>query len=51
MTNSRIAIAILILLALAIAGIMVETYWDCRLLKGGSFKACVPPHPGPIGIR
>jgi hypothetical protein len=51
MTNSRLAALILILLALVIAGIMVETYWDCRLLKGASLKACMPGQPGPIGIR
>jgi hypothetical protein len=46
MSNSNLAIAILIFMAIAVAGIMVETYWDCRLLKGGAFKECVPPHPG-----
>jgi FtsZ-interacting cell division protein ZipA len=51
MTNSRLAILILIVMAIAMAGIMVETYWDCRLLKGGSFKECVPPHPAPIGLH
>ena len=50
MTNSRLAILLLIILALAIGGIMVETYWDCRLSKGRSFSECVPPHPGPTGI-
>jgi hypothetical protein len=50
MTNSRVAGLILVLLALVIAGIMVETYWDCRLLKGGSLKD-MPGQPGPIGIR
>jgi hypothetical protein len=42
MTNSRVAILLLAVLALAIADIMVETYWDCRLLKGGSLKKCMP---------
>jgi FtsZ-interacting cell division protein ZipA len=51
MANNRLAILILIVIAIAVAGIMVETYWDCRLLKGGSFKECVPPHPAPIGLH
>ena len=51
MTNSRLAILILIVMAIAIAGIMVETYWDCRLLKGGSLKECMPPHPAPVGVK
>jgi hypothetical protein len=29
-------------LALLIAGRMVETYWDCRI-RGRSMRACVPP--------
>jgi FtsZ-interacting cell division protein ZipA len=51
MTNSRLAILILIVMAIAMAGIMVETYWECRLLKGRSFNECVPPHPAPIGLH
>jgi hypothetical protein len=42
MTNSRVAVLLLAVLALAIAGLMVETYWDCRLLKGGTLKKCMP---------
>ena len=43
MTNTRVAVLLLAVLALVIAGLMVETYWDCRLLKGGSLKECMPP--------
>jgi hypothetical protein len=50
MRNSRLAVLLLAVLALVIAGLMVETYWDCRLLKGGSLKECAPGRPGPTGL-
>jgi hypothetical protein len=40
--NSVIALLLLAALAVVCAGLMVETYWDCRLLKGGSLKKCMP---------
>jgi hypothetical protein len=41
--DSRIAAFCLVVIAVLIAGIMVETYWDCRLLRNGSVAQCVPP--------
>jgi hypothetical protein len=39
---SRTAALFPAVLALLIAGLMVETYWDCRS-KGRAMRACVPP--------
>jgi hypothetical protein len=47
MNDRRVAILCLAVLAFLIAGLMVETYWDCRLLKGGTMQSCLPP----IGAR
>ena len=47
MREDRFAILCLAVIALLITGVMVETYWDCRLLKGGSMRECLPP----IGVR
>ncbi len=41
--DNRIAAFCLVVIALLIAGIMVETYWDCRLLQRGSITECMPP--------
>jgi hypothetical protein len=38
--DSRLAVFCLIVLAILIAGIMVEKFWDCRL-KGRSEQACL----------
>ncbi len=42
MSNQRLAAILLAVLALVIAGIMVETYWDCRLHRGHSMRECMP---------
>jgi cell division protein FtsL len=34
MTNSRVAVLLLAVLALMITGIMVETYWDRETIAG-----------------
>ena len=39
--DNSLAVFCLIVLALLIAGIMVEKFWDCRLNKGGSEWACL----------
>jgi hypothetical protein len=51
MNNSRMAALFLAVLALLIAGLMVEAYWDCRLLNNGSMKDCMPGRPGPTGLH
>ncbi|MDF0495185.1 MULTISPECIES: hypothetical protein [Bradyrhizobium] len=51
MSNSRVATLVLAVIALLIAGMMVEFYWDCRLLKGGTMKDCMPGRPGPTGLH
>jgi hypothetical protein len=43
--EARIAVILLAALALVIAGVMVETYWECRA-KVGSYNQCVPPIGG-----
>jgi hypothetical protein len=40
MSNSRIAALLLSIIALLVTGLMVETYWDCRL-RGHSMKECL----------
>ena len=51
-TDSRFALLLLAVLAIVIAGIMVETYWDCRLRRGLSMRECIPPidGAGTVGI-
>jgi hypothetical protein len=51
-TDNRIALLLLAVLAIVIAGIMVETYWDCRLHRGLSMRECIPPlgGAGTVGI-
>jgi hypothetical protein len=46
MSNSRIAAILLAVLALVLAGLMVEFYWDCRLLKHGTMQECLPSGAG-----
>jgi hypothetical protein len=41
--DNRLALVCLVVIAVLIAGIMVETYWDCRLLQRGSITECMPP--------
>jgi hypothetical protein len=40
--DSRTAALFRAVLALLVAGLRVETYWDCRT-KGRAMRACVPP--------
>jgi hypothetical protein len=40
-SDNRLAVFCLIVLAILIAGIMVEKFWDCRLHKGLSEWACL----------
>lgn len=40
--DSRTAALFRAVLALLVAGLRVETYWDCRI-KGRAMRACVPP--------
>jgi len=43
-SNSRLsAVVLLSLLAPIIAGIMIETYWDCRLKARHAMRECLPP--------
>ena len=51
-TENRFALLLLVGLAIVIAGIMVETYWDCRLHRRLSMRECIPPIGGgnPTGI-
>ena len=42
MSNSRLAVLVLSVIALLVAGLMVEAYWDCRLLKHHSMNECLP---------
>ena len=39
--DSRLAVVCLIVLAIVLAGIMVEKFWDCRLTKGLSQADCL----------
>ena len=39
--DNRLAIFCLIVLAIVIAGIMVEKFWDCRLHKGLPQSVCL----------
>ena len=39
--DNRLAVFCLIVLAIVIAGIMVEQFWDCRLNKRLSEWACL----------
>jgi hypothetical protein len=39
--DQRVAVFCLVVLAVLIAGIMVEKFWDCRLTKGLSESACL----------
>ena len=39
--DNRLAVFCLIVLAILIAGIMVEKFWDCRLNMGRSEWACL----------
>jgi hypothetical protein len=41
--ESIIAAVVLAAIALLVAGYMVETYWDCRLMQHKSYRDCVPP--------
>jgi len=50
LNNSRIAALFLIAIALLVVSMMLESYWDCRLLKRGSETECMPGHPGPTGL-
>ena len=45
-TDNRFALLLLAVLAIVIAGLMVETYWDCRLRRGLSMLECIPPLGG-----
>ena len=45
-TENRFALLLLVGLAIVIAGIMVETYWDCRLHRRLSMRECIPPIGG-----
>ena len=47
MVNGRLAAFFLVVLALVIAGIMVETYWDCRL-KRRLMNECIPGSGPPV---
>ena len=49
-TDNRFALLLLAVLAIVIAGIMVETYWDCRLHRGLSMRECIPPIGDATGI-
>jgi hypothetical protein len=51
-TENRFALLLLAVLAIVIAGIMIETYWDCRLHRLLSMRECIPPIGGanPTGI-
>jgi hypothetical protein len=50
--DNRFALLLLAVLAIVIAGITVETYWDCRLHRGLSMRECIPPigSANPTGI-
>jgi hypothetical protein len=39
--DQRLAVFCLVVLAILIAGIMVEKFWDCRLTKGLSESDCL----------
>ena len=45
-TENRVALLLLVGLAIVIAGIMVETYWNCRLHHRLSMRECIPPIGG-----
>jgi hypothetical protein len=48
--ESRIALFCLVVIALILAGFMVEAYWNCRLVKLASKRECMPgsgPAAGP----
>lgn len=51
-TDNRFALLLLAVLAIVIAGVMVETYWDCRLHRRLSMRECIPPigSAGTVGI-
>jgi hypothetical protein len=43
MKQNTVALLLLALIGILIAGLMVETYWDCRLTKKMSMRECLPP--------
>lgn len=49
MSHQRLAAILLAIIALAMAGIMVETYWDCRLRGRHSMNECLPGIGGSPG--
>jgi hypothetical protein len=40
--ENRFALFCLVAIAVVIAGFMVETYWNCRLIKLASERECMP---------
>jgi hypothetical protein len=46
-TENRFALFCLVVIAFLLAGFMVETYWNCRLIKLASQRKCMPGS-GPV---
>jgi hypothetical protein len=44
LSNSRLAVLVLCFIALVVAGLAVQTYWDCQLVHHYAAKDCVPAH-------
>jgi hypothetical protein len=42
LSNSRLAVIILSFIALLVAGLAVQNYWDCQLVRHYAAKDCVP---------
>jgi hypothetical protein len=51
LNNSGLAVLILLAIAVVVAGLTVENYWDCQLIRHYAAKDCLPLATGLRRVR